>query len=502
MMKLKLFLLAVELILLISSVSSFDKDLLEELVRELRSFEKSLKKDEDKDPTALHLTTEATKEPDDSGGNDSEDLDKNVYKEAEKCENCWKLPSESDIVRAIMRDISTGTNSSRACGKDQPLLLRTPRGTIQSPGFHDNMLNNNSKCSWRIFAPEGKRIKITFLVFDLPFDEDCSLSFVEVFDVRSGMPISLGKYCGNTNPSELLQSSGQDMYLYFATDSVIRPGRFSIKFEFVDQTLPTLSSPNCGHPSIKPDVTQSFSSVRPALAGSWPWQVSIRLAANNQKNSHVCGGSIIKPHVVLTGAHCWFLDGKQVNTSEYEVVAGEYDLMDANEGSTKISSIAELLIHENYHPSNSSNDIALVILESPIVFDERIHRVCLPPLEFALSDLCYSTGWSNSKSHGDRTILHQTRLQIIPQTVCEWQVRNATHLTEKQFCARPINRGKETCQGDSGGPLVCYNEDSDRWFQFGVSSYGVECGHPNAAEIYTRVTSYLEWILKHSEVHP
>lgn len=72
--------------------------------------------------------------------------------------------------------------------------------------------------------------------------------------------------------------------------------------------MPTLSSPNCGHPSIKPDVTQSFSSVRPALAGSWPWQVSIRLAANNQKNSHVCGGSIIKPHVVLTGAHCWWVE--------------------------------------------------------------------------------------------------------------------------------------------------------------------------------------------------
>lgn len=68
---------------------------------------------------------------------------------------------------------------------------------------------------------------------------------------------------------------------------------------------------------------------------------------------------------------------------------------------------------------------------------------------------------------------------------------------EKQICAGVI--GKDSCSGDSGGPIMRLvklpDQKSPQWFQEGVVSWGQDCAtdHPG---IYTRVTSYMDWILE------
>lgn len=63
-------------------------------------------------------------------------------------------------------------------------------------------------------------------------------------------------------------------------------------------------------------------------------------------------------------------------------------------------------------------------------------------------------------------------------------------IESRQICADENNRG--SCPGDSGGPLMYQFEDK-RMVIEGIVSYGFFCGHPNS--VYTRVRSYLPWIM-------
>jgi secreted trypsin-like serine protease len=47
-------------------------------------------------------------------------------------------------------------------------------------------------------------------------------------------------------------------------------------------------------------------------------------------------------------------------------------------------------------------------------------------------------------------------------------------------------------QGDSGGPLLSLI--GGQWVQIGVVSWGIGCGKPPYPGVYTRATSFAQWI--------
>merc|ERR1711911_22633 len=53
-------------------------------------------------------------------------------------------------------------------------------------------------------------------------------------------------------------------------------------------------------------------------------------------------------------------------------------------------------------------------------------------------------------------------------------------------------KGRDTCQGDSGGPLVV--NVNERFVLLGVTSWGIECGAEGKPGLYTKVSSFIDWI--------
>lgn len=71
-------------------------------------------------------------------------------------------------------------------------------------------------------------------------------------------------------------------------------------------------------------------------------------------------------------------------------------------------------------------------------------------------------------------------------------------ITSHQVCAGFKKGGKDSCAGDSGGPLLCNYDDksTNRYVLYGVTSYGEGCGRKGKYGIYTKVSTYRDWIEK------
>ncbi|KAL8190042.1 UNVERIFIED_CONTAM: hypothetical protein K2H54_038341 [Gekko kuhli] len=127
--------------------------------------------------------------------------------------------------------------------------------------------------------------------------------------------------------------------------------------------------------------------------GECPWQA---LLIDGVKEK--CGGVLLAPSWVVTAAHC--LDHTPPRV--LKVKLGEHDRDDEDEAEQE-RRVAEIIIHEQYIPKKTDNDIALLRLDKPVNFTDYVVPICLPEQGFAvevLSSIKFSTGHLvTDKSH-------------------------------------------------------------------------------------------------------
>ena len=62
-----------------------------------------------------------------------------------------------------------------------------------------------------------------------------------------------------------------------------------------------------------------------------------------------------------------------------------------------------------------------------------------------------------------------------------------------------------SCQGDSGGPLVCegsFGESKqEQWYLFGITSFGALDCSSYTSSVYTKVSTYVDWIVEKMQKH-
>jgi len=260
-----------------------------------------------------------------------------------------------------------------------------------------------------------------------------------------------------------------------------------------------------------------------ALIGQYPWLVNLGYTQEGRggKPLFKCGGSLIGNRHVITAAHCVTELPRSFKLTVIRV--GEWDLdQDIDcEGSVCAPppvdiEVEDVIFHESYgKPKAFQNDIAVIKLSKNVTENLYVSPICLPYNDDdenyqvtgrlgASAPIIDVAGWGATTITGRKPA---TKLQTLEVSVTDSEECKEVYkerggvLTNTQICAGGEN-GKDSCVGDSGSGLMRSTPDlarsNDRWDLIGVVSFGPRlCGTKGVPGVYSRVNSYLDWILDH-----
>ncbi|XP_050293697.1 CLIP domain-containing serine protease HP8-like [Anthonomus grandis grandis] len=258
----------------------------------------------------------------------------------------------------------------------------------------------------------------------------------------------------------------------------------------------------CG-PIPQQRLINRITSGKKTYLEEFPWMALIAYNTPDVGIEFRCGGTLISEYYVLTAAHCI------LNSTILGVRLGEYNLTSTQHDCVGTYCappvqdfyIQESVIHPEYNAKTFDNDIGLLRLSNKANFSySNVQPVCLP-LSDVNDDLtgkfAVVSGWGVTEHGHKSSVLLKASVPVLPLTMCKRVYSRFANITSKQICAGGY-KGQDSCAGDSGGPLIYTGlvDGEPRYIQYGVVSYGPrECGTDGQPGIYTRVSSYLGWIL-------
>jgi len=145
-----------------------------------------------------------------------------------------------------------------------PATVNAADGTIMSLNFGDGGYHNNQVCTWRLTAPHGQYIVLSFVSLDVEHNGGCTYDRLTIYDGATDMANSL-TYCGGPRVGEDLppafHSTGPEVFVVFTTDGSVTADGFHLTSSLSDSPgeipadNPFLSSPGPQHLYVNTTTT-------------------------------------------------------------------------------------------------------------------------------------------------------------------------------------------------------------------------------------------------------
>jgi len=366
---------------------------------------------------------------------------------------------------------------------------------ITSPNYPANYGNRES-CTWNIKAENpSATVEMECSVFNVRCNGD------RMVILEDGTVMD--RICGRGSKS--YYSLGNSLTIRFRTNKQGTRKGFSCRVrsssssttDLSTNTEETTSSPgntgSCQCGVANTDRIVGGQVVSPK--NKYPWHVGIKFS--NGRN-YWCGGSIINDRYVMTAAHC--IDDLNGNAQGLVVGVADHNMFSTTDdvsGVTRLVNVEQIIGHPDYNDRTLNNDIALLRLSETLDLSQhkQLRAVCLPADDSKnyAGMMAIASGWGTLSSGGSQP----SRLNEVTVPILEQSCFGISGVTANMLCAGLREGGKDTCQGDSGGPL--YVEESSKYTQVGITSWGRGCAAAGNPGVYARVSKYVSWIRRNTD---
>lgn len=216
-----------------------------------------------------------------------------------------------------------------------------------------------------------------------------------------------------------------------------------------------------------------------------PWFVMLRITSGNQE--YLCGGTAISNRWIVTASHCVYgMTRAELNASR--AVVNPTDLYT----DTKSRSVGwkRVVTHPYFDLGANRNDVALIETSRSLNTRTLPYSAQDVAPEYGASLKVFGLGATKSGGFPSRS-LRMGSVRDLAGAAGECGGYLEQYDATAMLCAGTQSGKVDACQGDSGGPLTGW---AGRRTLVGIVSWGYGCASASFPGVYTRVSSYANWI--------